>query len=225
MYADLFSAECAPDDCILAEIDVNNGNIRSQHLHLKDNNGWVLPLSSGSVFKSRLGHPPKYARLFMHNIVTVDETVSPYIELKSQNLISEEDIKELAGGTITNQFEALARGPKFWGLINFVESNDFVVFKMLTSFVVVFKKKSGEVILADYLNNDIIFKNSDNDWYSRFGFSDAHGAYAAIPSSLLDDFQASVRNNEVRPGLDKIDQLMQLDVASCNPVIFFYGFT
>jgi len=79
--------------------------------------------------------------------------------------------------------------------------------------------------LADYLNNDIIFKNSDNDWYSRFGFSDAHGAYAAIPSSLLDDFQASVRNNEVRPGLDKIDQLMQLDVASCNPVIFFYGFT
>jgi hypothetical protein len=232
LYADVFPWEPDMADYMLLETDPDNGKILSRSLPIKYNKGWAELFFMGhSFFMSRLNSPPRYTQLFMDYIVSVDKEITPYIELKSKNLITDNDLKNLPETTyktnLMEKLEPLQGRSKIFDVHNFVENENVIIFSYQTVifnyFTVVYSKETGTVRIAEYLCNDLIFKHDKSGLYGRFIFFDAKGAYEILHTNMIDDFQESMRNNELLPGLEKAEQLMELNTES-NPVIFYYEF-
>ena len=232
LYASTLAWERNRDDYMLLEIDPDDGKILSRHLPIKYNKGWTEAEFMGNFFMSRLNSPPRYAQLFMDCIVSLDEEISSFIELKSKNLVKEKDLENLPEGAM-NIIEKLSHfqgSSKIWHAHSLVENDDFILFKydsgLFDFFTVVFHKDTETVQIAKNLSNDLVLKQTDDPKSGipdKFSFSDAHGAYAIVLPFVMNHFLESVRNNQLLPDLDKLDQLKKLDEDS-NPVIFFYEY-
>ena len=231
LYASVIAWDPAEDDYMLLGIDPNDGKILSRLLPLKYNKGWAEASFTGNFFMSRLSNPPKYTQLFMGSVVSLDEEISPYIELKSKNLVTEKDLENLPEGSmsIMEKLSHFQRSSKIWNVHNLVENDDFLLFSyesgMLDFFTVVFHKETKTVNIAKQLSNNMVLKADDmrSGMPGKFAFSDAQGAYEIVPTFAMSRFLESIRNNKLVPDLDKLDQLKKLDEES-NPVIFFYEF-
>ena len=176
--------------------------------------------------------------MFMDYIVSIGNEITPYIELKSENLMTEKDMegfRDNKDGRLPFNPSNISGTTKICNVHCFIENGDFISFRCginyLTSFTVVFYKKTGEVKLAKYLYNDLIYRQNlkerrERDEFGKFMFADSKGAYEIFNTQVykvLDNFQYAIRNNEIAPNLDKLDQLMKL-TADSNPAIFFYEF-
>jgi len=223
LYSSIISWDPGPDDYMLFEIDPDNGKILSKSLPVKYNKGWVRQSFTGhSFFMLRLNSPPRYAQLFMDYIVSIGDSITPYIELKSKNLVREKDLEILQD--VMSSFWPFRGSSKIWDVRNFMESNDLITFSYTSGFLdgytVVFHKETATVKTAKQLSNDLVLKQGNFGRFVSFEFSDRQGAYETHGAEYI---RKSIKENNVVPGLDKIDQLMQLNEES-NPVIFYYEF-
>jgi len=241
LYSDIIAWKTSSNDYILVEIDPNDGKILSQALPLKYNKGWTESFHTGhSFFISRLNSPPRYAQLFMNYIVSIGEEITPYIELKSKYLVTEEDIENNFKKEMSNMRKnisqplSIVKNQKIWDVHSYAENDYWIIFtcqigSSFNFFTVLFHKETGIVKLAELLRNDLILRQGCNPpnlftMSGRFKFSDRQGAYEVFhPSDGFDRFKVSIKNNEIVPDLDKLDQLKKLNEES-NPVIFFYEF-
>jgi len=241
LYANVLAWESTPDDFMLLEMDPDNGKILSHSLPLKLNKGWDKTSFTGhNFFISPLNNPPRYTQLFMDYIVSLGETITPYIELKSKNLTTIDDFKNSSEERLspTGGFQALQGTSKIWDVNSFVENDDLILFRCNSgfmsgkrnSFSVVYHKKTGLVKIADIMSNDLVSRRIDDEKHffntymdGRFIFSDKKGAYEVVHPRFFDKFLTSVRKKEVVPNLDKLDELLKLTEDS-NPVIFYYEF-
>ena len=243
LYASVRPFEPTQDDFMLAEIDPDDGKILSQSLPLTYNKGWAETTSTGhSFFISRLNNPPRYTQLFMDYIVSLGKDIKPYIELKSNNLVTEKDFNNLSNEKIpTNtQFQVLQGASKIWDVNSFVENDEFILFRCKSgfmtgrrnSFSVLFQKETESVKIANRMSNDLVLRRIDNEnqpgmsiFDGDFMFSDKNGAYEVVQTvfRLFEGFLSTIRNNEVVPELDRLDELLKLE-DDANPVIFYYEF-
>ena len=227
LYSSQHWWEKSEDNCMLLEIDPNDGKILSKSLSMKYNKNWNVPNTSNSkFFMSRMNNPPRYNRMFMDYIVNIGKVITPYIKLKSRFLTIEKDLENYDERPF--DIQKLYSISKVFNVHCFVENKDFILFRCdrpPSSFVVGFDKKTEEVRLANHFNNDLIYKHNNQRWLGLFIFSDTKGVYEVLntQSSFLNTFQNSIKNNEIVPDLDKLEQLKQLN-ADSNPVIFFYEF-
>ena len=217
----------SPNDNMLLEIDPDNGKILSSKLPIKHNKGWGHPSSTGhNFFMSRLNDPPRYTRLYMDEIVTIGDSITPFIKLKSKDLSTLEDLNNLQH--VTPNFEMnFMRFTKIWDVRGLLENDDFIIFRYrhaLNSYTVIYNKKTETVELTDYLYNDLIFKNKGTIESSPdFMFSDSKGVYEILSGRLFTGFLENTRNNEIIAELDKLEQLSKLE-SNANPVIFYYEY-
>jgi len=233
LYSNYLGWQQSQDDYMLLQIDPADGKILFSSLPLEHNKGWNEPFFYGHnpYFMSRMNNPPRYNQMFMNFIVSIGDEITPYIELKSKNLTTEEDIESFRGeGAIRVNSRNVLNSKKIFNVNCFIENNDYLCFRCglnpLYSFVVLLYKETGDVKLANYLSNDLIFKKDEKGTLGRFLFSDEKGAYEILNTqslSVFDDFQASMKNDEIVPDLNKLDQLIKLN-ANSNPVIFFYEY-
>jgi len=151
------------DDPMLLEIDPNDGKIISSSIPILYNKGWNESYIHylNRVFMSRANHPPRYNEMFMDYILTIGKEITPYIELKSKHLTNETDIESFRGkeGHPIN-FLNLTNSKKLFNVQCFIENDDFICFRFGESFpfVVIYYKETGEVKLANYLSNDLIYR-------------------------------------------------------------------
>ena len=223
-----------PDDYMLLSIDPLDGKVLSSSLSYKYNKGWNKLFFTGhSFFMSRLNSPPLYAQLFMDYVVTVDENIVPYIELKSRNLVKHSDLEGFINdNSYSDNFrEDFRERSKIWDVHDYVENDEFFMFRYRTGFRVfntaIYDKRSGDVKLVRSLDNDLVFKENDkNQIYRKFVFSDKNCAYEILEGVILDDFLESIKNDELIPDLDKIDDLIKLSKSNLepNPIIIYYEF-
>ena len=244
LYASVSAFEAKQDDFMLMVIDPDNGKILSQLLPLKYNKSWDNRSRTGhSFFMSRLNNPPLYSQLFMDFIVSLEDDITPYIELKSKNLVTERDFANLSNDKLpeNTHFQVLQGTSKIWDINSFVEHEDFILFKYKSgfmsekrnSFSVLFHKETESVKTVNRMSNDLVLRRIDDDGRSimsvfdgNFIFSDKQGAYEiiqSVPSQIFESFQESIRKNELVPDLDKLDELLKLE-DDANPVIFYYEF-
>ena len=237
LYSSIIAWEPQKDDCMLVEINPENGKILSQTLPIKFNKGWAKGGFTGNrFFMSRLNSPPRYTQMFMDYIVSIDERISPYIELKSKYLFTNKELENLPDGLSIREILRHFQGvTKIWDVNSFIENDDFIIFRcgsgidLSDYFSVIFNKKTEEVKLAKKLKNDLILRRVDDEksvmsvMSGRFIFSDINGAYEMIPPMIFAQFKNSIRNNEIVSDLDKLDQIMQLNDDS-NPIIFYYEY-
>ena len=230
LYASVFAWDPAENDYMLLGIDPNDGKILSRALPLKYNKGWAELIFTGhSFFTSRMNSPPRYAQLFMDEIVSIGDDISPYIQLKSKNLVTEKDLENLPkDNDFAKMLESFRGSSKIWNVHSFIENDDFILFKYTcgylgSSYTVVFHKETQTVKITKYLGNDMILEQDHDTWFVNFRFADMQGAYEIIPTFMMSRFMESIRNNKLVPNLDKLDQLKKLNEES-NPVIFFYEF-
>jgi hypothetical protein len=224
LYADVRGWASALDTYLLLEIDPENGNVTSRSLPISYNKGWNESFFTGhNFFMSRLNDPPRYSQLFMDYIVSVGKETTPYIKLKSKNLVTEQDIAALRG-EMWEKYQQIHKRSKVFDVHSFVESDKIILFDYwhgTTTASVLLNKKTGSVELANSFKNDLLYR--DDTFGVDFIFSDSKGAYEVPDQYWLPKFQESHRKNEVAPDLDKADQLMKLNEES-NPVIFYYEY-
>ena len=233
LYISTIAYKPAPNDYMLLETDLENGEILSKSLPLKYNKGWAELIFTGhNFFMSRLNAPPLYSRMFMDYIVSVGEDITPYIEIKSKNLVTDKDLGNISNinGDIKaklNSFSAYFRNSlKIFDINSYVENEEFILFMYQQGWMnyktAVFHKKTGYVETGKFCK-DIIYMNGENRFFGGFKFSDTQGAYEILHTSSIESFQESIRNNEVVPELDKLDKLSNLE-EDANPVLFYYEF-
>ena len=232
MYSSTFIWDKTKDNYLLLEIDPNDGKILSRSLHVKYNKGWNEPFFDvhSRFFMSRVQNPPRFNQMFMDYIVSIGKEITPYIELKSKYLTTEADIENFHGkdGIPANTLNVINSTKKF-NVHCFIENDDFVNFRwggvVHHTLSVVLDKKTGKARLFDHINNDLVYKQNQNDKLIMFQFSDAKGAYVILETynNSLSYFQNAIKNDEIVADLDKLDQLKQLNEED-NPVIFFYEY-
>ena len=229
LYLYVKSRNSTPESHVLMVADPNDGKILSSDLSLKYNKGWSEPFFTGhSFFMSRLNDPPRFTQLFMDYIVSIGEDITPHIELKSENLTTEEDVKKMIEiSDPIRKMQPLEGSLKIWDVRNFVENDDFIIFTYYNgSFnhnIAVYNKKTKSVKLAKYFNNDLIYKKDEKSSHEGFVFSDSKGAYEILQPRVMGYFLKYIRDNEILLNLDKADELLNLKEDS-NPVIFYYEF-
>jgi len=231
LYSSQIWWEKSEDNFMLLEVDPGDGKILSGSLPIKYNKGWneLYTLQYNRFFMSRANNPPRYSQIFMDFIVSIGKEITPYIELKSKNLATEEDIESFRESAYWTD---ITRSSKFFNVHCFVENDDFITFGYGTfrsPFTVIINKRTGESKLVNFLKNDLIYKDAQQGRFVDFRFADAKGAYVIFElgsfygSSPLSNFQNAVMNDEIVSNLDKLDQLMNATEED-NPVIFFYEF-
>jgi len=221
------------NDYMLLEADPDNGEVLSKSLSFKYNKGWTaLILMDHSCFIPRLNGPPLYTQLFMDNIVSIGEDVKPYIELKSKNLVTEKDIKNIRvsenANAMVGEFRAFfQKYPKIFDVHSYVENDEFILFMyqrgLMNREAVIFHKKTELVELGYEFGQNLIYKDGENHFWGGFAFSDSNGAYEILHVELMENFVEEIRNDKIVSDFDKLEQLKQLDDES-NPVILFYEF-
>ena len=234
LYLSVLPYKPTLDDFMLMETDLYDGKILAKSLPYKYNKGWTTPIFMGhSFFVSRLNGPPLYVQMFMDFIVSVGENSIPYIELKSRNLVTERDIRNISntnGGAkaiYNNLSSYFQESLKIFDVHSYIENDEIILFNYQQGFTnvntVIFHKKTRSVELSKYIKRDLIFQNNDNRFFGGFAFSDSDGAYEILITLAIERFQESIRNNEVVPELDRLDDLLKLE-DDANPVIFYYEF-
>ena len=229
LYSSCVWSRPSKDNCLLLEIDPNDGEVLSQSVSVKYNKGYNKShyYTYNNFFKSRTNNPPRYNELFMDYIVSLGKEITPYIELKSKDLTTEQDI-----ASNTDEYgylQSIYFRKKSGYVYNFIENDDVICFKYGLNPIaisVILYKNSGEVKLANYFNNDLIFKQDKTGMFEQFVFSDQKGAYViydTVSPAFGDEYEGYLRDNEVLPDMDKLDQLMEL-TADSNPAIFFYEY-
>ena len=232
LYASARAWQTSQDDYLLIVFDPGSGKEITRALSIKYNKGWneSYSISTSSFFMSRLNNPPRFNDSFMDYIVSIGEEITPHIQLKSKNLTTEKDVENFRGKDekrpVNN--ENIIKSSKIFSVRFFVENEDFVLFScgsVASPLDVAFNKKTGEVKTADYYINDLIFTNDSHRWPGLFRFSDSTGVYELRDTQgrFWEDFQRAIKNNEIIPDLDKMDELMKLTGES-NPIIFVYDF-
>ena len=158
--------------------------------------------------------------------------IVPYIELKSKNLVTTKDINNISqvrgSRDVIERFQAyFRRNSKIFNVHSYVENNELILFMyrqgLSNSNAVIVHKAIGSVELAKKFNNDLIFKNGENHNFGGFAFFDSKGVYEILQNRSIERFQESIRNNEVVPELDKLDELLKLE-DDANPIIFYYEY-
>ena len=230
LYLSVKAFDPTPDDYMLLEVNPDDGTILSESLPVKDNKGWTRSsFSDRSSFISRSSDPPLYTQLFMDCIVTIGAEIKPYIELKSQNLTTFNDLENLPYDRDDPMkfFNALRNFSKIYFLKNYMESNDFIIFSYsngsMDNRTAIYHKKTGSVKVIKKFHNDLIFGKDNNVLFGMSIFSDTKGAYEIIQQSTIETIQELIRNEEAPPRLDKVDEFMKLNEES-NPVILYYEF-
>ena len=236
LYMCVLAHNPTPDDFMLLVADTENGKILSRFLPYKYNKGWTESISMGhGFFVSRLNNSPLFSQMFMDYIVSIGESITPYIKLTSKNLVTENDIKNITevrgdrGDTpaMLGRYREYFRGKSLiYGVSSYVENEDFILFmyrqELMNGNMVVLHKKTNSIELGK-IYMDLIFRNGDNRFFGGFAFSDTKGVYDVLNTMFIEQFKESIRNNEIVSELDKVNELLELE-DDANPVIFYYEF-
>ena len=207
-------------DCMLMEADPESGEILAQSLPLQYNKGWLEMIFMGTSFISRMNESPLFTQMFMDRFVSIGEEITPFIEIKSKNLVTEKDIRNISNNRgnrdVTAYFQTYLReNLKIFNMNSYVENDAFILFMYtqgsMNRNVVIINKDTGSAVLTQKLSNDLVFKNDENHYLGKFDFSDTKGVYEVVQARSIESFQESIRNNEVVPELDKLDDLRQLE--------------
>ena len=231
LYANYIERDRVQQELLLLEIDPSDGKVLSRLLPKEYNKGWneLVSIENSHFFISRANNPPRISLMFADYIFSIEEEITPYIELKSKNMVTDKNIENLPNGQ--SLFESLMQlfqgSSKIWDVHSFAENDDFIIFRHQTGFFqynsVVFNKKTKAVRLANYLANDLLFMHDRDGFWGDFKFSDNKGAYGVLPAVSLGKFQEYIKSYNVQPSLDKLNQLKKLNEEP-NPVIFYYEF-
>jgi len=234
LYMSVIAFKPTPGDFMLIEIGLEKGEILSKSLPLRYNKNWTEFLFlRNSFFVSRSNVQPLYAQSFMDYIVSVGVEITPYVELKSNNLVTNKDIKAITDtrGDGKAKLDAVKThfigNLKIFDVHSYVENEKFFLFRYQQGWgkhcTAIVDKKERTASLTQDFRKDLIFIDSHDLFFSGFACYDSKGAYEILQSISIKRFQESIRNNEVIPDLDKANELLNLDAES-NPVIFYYEF-
>jgi hypothetical protein len=227
LYSDAYGYSANNGGYLLQEIDPENGKITAKFLELSYNKGWNETFFTGhSFFMNRLG-TPRYSQLFTDTIVSLSGGVTPFIALKSNDLVTAKDIERL--NSLKNEeiypyarFNTLRKTTRIFDVNNYIELANAVIFDYRHGNAVKtvwYDIQTQKTRITDYLHNDLVYK--DESITNIRHFSNGRGVYEVIDGIYFPDFLEIIKKGGLSPGLDKREELMRLTEDS-NPVIFYY---
>ena len=216
----IFAANRNPkeDEKLLYTISSDTGEILDGYFTLADNNmgwnGWAPDM----VFFNRLHGTPKYTRIFMNTIWSLDN-MSPYITFPDENLPTKLQLEEIKRLDIIDQLPKIQILPKTSSITNYVESENLIIFlysKQLNNRHLLYKKDDKKFYAANPFINDLVHNKS---FPLNVKCRDESGAYYEV----IEMEQFFLYKEHLIENLDKLEHLLALDIEA-NPVIFFYEF-
>jgi hypothetical protein len=220
---------------MLQEIDPETGKQIKCFMSVMENKGWSSsPYSSfsGCGFMSKLSDTPKYIEMFTDIISLNKDNVETFISLQSKDLVTYADIIKIKNSIEEEEpfkIGQLSRMNKLYKISNYAETKKHVFFNYIhgeTTYCVLLDLQTKSVKIA-YILNDLVYEKGKNFTVAppNYVFSTSEGVYDCIDinNQFMNDFIERIKNGDVSPNLDKIDELRKLPEDS-NPVLFYCSY-
>jgi len=231
LFGDLYEYPYISENSLLQELNTFDGEhekkwLSSWKYHKKISDVQLL----GSKFYDRNQDAPKFIQTFMDVFMTFDKkgNVMPYLELKSNNLLSTDDLAKLEGNKFM-QMSSFINSGKIFYFQSLVTSKNLVYLEYRQKIYMkhlLYNTATKKTRLAYGLTDDLVFDTSHNLppilVSTDFRCATADGFISVIDPSAMTSFIKQVKAGRLAKNLDKRDQLMKLN-ADANPVIFVYS--
>jgi hypothetical protein len=226
LYIDSNNLNYSDPPYMLYALDVETGKEAGKWLDANEyNGGWMGTYLFNNFFISQNLQSPKYAQNHMSTVFVIEnDTVKPFLMVKTKKWMTAQEIKEL---DITTVGDYLRKHYKIHNISDLIEGNDFILFKIWEGYDLwnVLRLHNGDTRVVKSLKNDLLFKESIYIWKSFC--TDEKGVYFITPP---DETLSYVENGH----WESMDALIRQDVPyrerlfniidDDNPIVLYFEY-
>ena len=232
LYVDAFFYTHSEKDYLLRAIQ-ESSEIEKNYLNVMEYNKGFSNTNSNvqrKTFYLRENGNLIFVQPFMDRLIEItNDSIHSYIDLKSKNLLTSEEIKKYNNSFI-NMRELMSLN-KYFNIMSFIEKGDLIFMNMMKGrrlHNVLINKKNNEFTNFEGHLDDLLIRESGN--YSmplpEFGCLDDSGAgayYYTADSEMASEFQTLAKIGVLSPGLCGLNDFENFDEDE-NPILFYYEF-
>jgi hypothetical protein len=213
---------------LLHKIDSDSGDAIESWLDVREYNKGKINIKQPFMHTNQ--GDIKYNAKFMNMIMSVSENeVTPFLTLIGEDMITEEDIKDLNMDeydlTVDQRIWALK---KIWHFFDYFEGPDFIHTRLYKGGIVesiVYYPQTKQAKCFHRFVDDVIYVPSykPSAIYNMFLSADKKGLYTSINLWGLDTFISDRDNGELSPSMTSNPKIYEINEDS-NPLVFYYEF-
>lgn len=223
---------------LLHQIDIKSGNEIARYFDAASyNKGWSDELLHGNTFYKIGGNKELFVLGLMDTVMCINkEGVFPYLTVKGERLICQEDISEeekvpsSAPGLRSKRLIALLTRlnaqDRIYRIFNIFEHDSKLYFSCSGRFVrfVQYDTREDTACVYSRKSDDLLFHNAPGNYpLPKFLCADEAGVYYYLSNGYLSQFRDLIENDRISASLVNRECIGQSDEDS-NPIILYYEF-
>jgi len=234
LYADAYFYEHKDDNYLLRVISEPSGLEDGQYINVMEYNKGLS--NTTTIFRKpfyfRENGNLVFVQQFMDHIIEIsEESISPLFTIKSNDLFTSKDLKEIEEIDIVSllRFTKIFKSKKFHDISDFIEHDNLVIFSYIKGGIftnIIFNKQTNKVDIIYQQRDDLLLReNNVNYPYLNIKTAcyDKNGVYFFIRSEFVAQIKKMAQENALTSNLDKLENIKTLD-DDANPIIFYYEF-
>lgn len=231
IFSDAYFRNITEDNYLLRIIDPTSGKQQGSLLTESDyNKGYhhTNNIEQYAFYNSPDG--AIFMQQFMDTIFHIGSGgVMPYLSIKSKNILSKDDLKDLDPSDPSLFHSKLWDKNKIFNIREYIERDDIIFLKYSEgrySKSLSYNKKNRVTTIYQGIKPDMLFSDDLKSYViPQFGYSDNKGAYYYINPEWISNYQQYAKDGMLAESIDrdKIDALKNLK-EDANPVILFFEF-
>ena len=228
LYTDAYFPVESENNFLLRSIDLSTGEQDSCWMSSAEyNKGWnELFFNRHNFFIPTNTSSAKFNQIFMDMVVSItSEGVSPYLIIKSKDLLTEKDLQATKGNPASDRFASLMNIDKIHGINDYLEFGKYIYYKFQrknSMYPVLFDTKTRKAQVSEAFIDDLIYtKDMANTILPTFYYADSNKVYGILQNHNIERFLQLAKDGYLSNLMNSEDVLMKLTENS-NPVIFCY---
>lgn len=223
---------------LLQQIDIKSGERKAQFMETSEyNKGWNDELIHGNVFYNIGKDEDLFFMGLMDTIMSIKkQTISPYLVIKSNDIVSTQDILEnekvitsnprVRSQNVLSLINRLHKQGKIQHISNIFKYKNLLFFECMrkSSQLIRYDTKIGETIVYEKTVDDVLFAKQPNQFHiPSYLCSDSLGVYFCVTPECFPELKYFEKEKYISDKLTNKEYLGELNEES-NPLILYYEF-
>ncbi|WP_244895719.1 6-bladed beta-propeller [Bacteroides stercorirosoris] len=223
---------------LLYQIDVESGKKIAQWLDAASyNKGWNNEFMHGNIFYKIKENEDLFVLGLMDSVMCIKENeVFPFLAIKSERLIQEEDILEEEKETTSNPrlrskhmislLTRLSAQNKYYQISNIFEHNSMLYFNCMSriSSFVRYDENRRTTSVYSLVTDDILYRViPDHFQVPKFLLANETGVYYYVPNENLSELKYFIKEKNISDRLINGESIEKSNEDS-NPIILYYEY-
>lgn len=231
LYTDVHQPLGASDNCFLLRvINTETGEQEACWMPSSQyNKGWTELFFKGhNEFITHAQDAVKFKQLFMDTVVMITPVgVTPYMVIKTKNLLTTEDLQKTAGMSADVRYQSLLNVNKIYGINDYLEVEKYIFFnfkKLNSIFRVLYNKTDKSTSVYKAIIDNMVYSHDRAITISpNFYHADNKGIYGILQPQETMRFLEIAQKGYLSAFMTEKHKTVKFSEES-NPVIFFYEF-